>query len=290
MKTLNAVFIQPSYECALNCRGCYIKESKRDSEMSSETLLSLIRWLWVTPKLWIRQITLAVDDLPDEEGPRDKMVAALSSVLRLRKLYGNGRTELHITCNSIFTLQKYIDFGLSLEYIVQNIDLLSVSHLTIDDRPALQYIRQFTKVNYNYMPTRSMSGYEEMLKHVDQSYFILHKAGLGRKNNPEQVGIFKDGLLRLRLFKERHKVIVDSCVQDSNRYKSNGTGCSANISKLHIWPDGHISGCPYNKEGGTPSKSITEFCNNLAKTFMQYEFTSCTIPRDYTNKRGLAVI
>lgn len=289
MKTFNAIFIQPTFNCALNCKGCYVKESTKHEQIDRDTLLSLIRYLWVSDKFWIKQITLAVDDLPDEEEARDKMIGALSTVLRLNKLFKN-KIELHITCNSLSTIQKYVDAGLSLEYITQNLDLLSVSRLTSSDIPTLRYIRQFTRVNYNYMPTPGLRGYEEILSEVDQSYYILHKAGLGRSNNPEYIRTFKEGLRELSGSRNRHKIITDSCVTDSIRFLREGTGCSAGISKIHIWPDGHVTGCPYNKEGGTPAYSVSGICDNILAVHGRYEFRSCRIPKDINNQSGLRII
>lgn len=285
IKILNAVFIQPTFSCAKSCPGCYIKESVQAGQMSKELLASIIRYMWISNRFQVHQITLAVDDLPDNE-MAIIMIHSLKEVLRLKSVYGK-RVELHLTCNSMKTLDKYIDSGISLRYIAMNADMISFSHLSEQDELLLEYLRSFTKVNYNYMPGGNLNAYREMLKHVDMSYLLFFKTGLGRLNDPRAISRFKETIIAMANWgsEERSKIIVDGCIRDAAKYQVSGFGCSANISRIHIWPDGHVTGCPYNKDGGKPATNITSIINNIEDTLNKYEFKSCTIPRDYFSKQ-----
>jgi hypothetical protein len=284
MKMLNAVFIQPTFSCALNCKGCYVKESKQAGQMNRELLCSTIRYMWISTKFQVNQITLAVDDMPENE-MSIIMLDALREVLRLKSVYGK-KVELHLTCNSMKTLDKYIDIGIPLRYIAMNVDLISFSHLSEEDELRLEYFRSYTKVNYNYMPGGNLNAYRAMLKHVDMSYFLFYKTGLGRLNDPRAISRFKESLAAIANWsqEERSKITVDGCIRDAAKYQVSGFGCSANISRIHIWPDGHVTGCPYNKDGGKPARNMTGVIDNIEDALSKYEFKSCTIPRDYFSK------
>ena len=137
---------------------------------------------------------------------------------------------------------------------------------------------------------QSLDNLKKTLPYVDMSYVILHKTGLGNKNDLVRIGYFKEALHEIDTWPEEYKkkIFVDHCVQDAFKFKKTGNGCSANVSKLHVWPDGHISGCPYNKNGGPPSRDITEFKDAMDKALdgSVYDFSSCTIPADYNRSPG----
>jgi hypothetical protein len=283
-------FIQPTYQCALNCKGCYVKESLQNTEVSSEILDSLIRYLWVTEKFNVGQVTLAVDDVPDDAVVAAKMISALKTALQIQQV--TSGVEFHITINSLRTLQKYIDSGLPLEYIASHSDLISISYLSPADIPLLKLIRNYTKVNYNYMHSKNLHLFREMLDHVDMSYYLLYKTGLAKQNDFGAIDVFKQGLREIGSWNpsEKAKVKVDGCVQDARKFLKTGFGCSSNVSRFHIWPDGHVTGCAYNKDGGIPASTLTGIVQNISVAAREYEFKRCTIPGDYSGRSSLRII
>jgi len=253
--------------------------------MSVELLETIIRYLWISTRYNVQQITIAVDDIPNNNVLAESiMLAALTTSLRLRSVYKN-KIELHLTMNSIKTIDQYIDRGITQRYIAQNVDLLSFSHLSEEEVLRLKYIRSFTRVNYNYMPSENLDNYKKMLSEVDMSYYLLYKTGLGRINDPRAIEKFKSGINEIKHWAEKDKIIIDGCVRDAVKYLSTGFGCSSNVSRIHIWPDGHVTGCPYNKDGGKPAQNMTQIIDNIDETMEKYEFRSCSIPRDYFSKQ-----
>lgn len=286
MKNLKTVFIQPTFGCALNCKGCYVKESVQSGQMDADLIETLIRYLWIGTRYNIEQITIAVDDIPEDDYTANIMSSALQTALRLRSVYGK-KIELHLTMNSVKTFDKYIDRNFGLRYIAENSDLISISHLTELDELRLEYLRSFTKINYNYMPGNDLNSYRKMLQHVDMSYYLLYKTGLGRLNDPRAIEKFKNGLEEIKQWspEERSKIVVDGCVRDTAKYITSGFGCASNVSRIHVWPDGHVTGCPYNKDGGIPARNMTDVIDRIEATLGVYEFKSCSIPRDYFSKQ-----
>ncbi len=296
MRYLDAIFIQPSYGCALDCKGCYVKESVQNGQMPRELIKEFLEYLFTGYRIQTRQITIAVDNLPEGNGDqstRDRhiMLGTLKTAVDLKK-ETKSDTELHVTANSYAALYKYWrQIG---PFYIDNerspVNLISYSHIP---KSVLFKMRDYfatkshTQINYNYTPDGNWAAYEEALKVVDMSYFVLHKAGLGHRNDPKQIQLYKEGLRFVDTLPEelKKKVVVDSCVTDSYDFLKTGHGCSANIRKIHIWPDGHVSGCPYNKEGGHPAHTLEQLISNIEEVMKQYEFRKCTIPKDYFGRK-----
>ena len=304
MKMLDAVFIQPTYSCALDCKGCYVKESTKSAQQETAKLFKdFVDWLLENNQVRTRQITLAVDNLPSPRRvsmrdpvhrTRVAMLDILHHLITTIDKSNPNHPELHLTVNSPEAATEYFrELGPEIDtQAMSTVTLVSYSHLAQRHLSWLQNSKPSREaaqleVNYNYMPDGRYDLYREVLEHVDMSYVILHKAGLGKRNDPKQIQVFKEALRVIDTW-PRHlkdKVIVDSCVTDSYKFKTTGFGCSANISKVHVWPDGHVTGCPYNKDGGRPAYELVGLVNNLKEALNRYEFLgetiSCTIPGDF---------
>jgi hypothetical protein len=142
-----------------------------------------------------------------------------------------------------------------------------------------------TAINYNWIPKQDeLEKFLAVLKYVDTAYLILRKCGLGRKQSTKSIQEYQSILKQLDTVlneENKKKIIIDSCVVDSYNYLTQGHGCRANIGKIHIWPDGHVSGCPYNMDGGRPATNLIELVENIDEVFNYYEFKECNIPNDY---------
>lgn len=298
MKKLDAVLIQPTYTCALNCTGCYVKESKQGKPMSIHLFKQVMDYLNYNGvgKYDIGHLTLALDNLPT-----DYMDANIMKEAFLWYLWGIDEKKttaklprLHITANSPDVLTNYLQqMGLRWNQLPERLELISFSHIDMDNpnhAMALGYLTGLKKkINYNFMPMgQPLDNLKKTLFYVEMSYIVLHKTGLGNKNDQARINYFKEALKEIDTWPEEYKkkIFVDHCVQDAFKFKKTGYGCSANVSKLHVWPDGHISGCPYNKDGGVPVNNITGFKDAMDKALdgTVYDFNKCTIPADYDRK------
>jgi hypothetical protein len=77
----------------------------------------------------------------------------------------------------------------------------------------------------------------------------------------------------------RSKTNVDGCLEDTIRFSRTGFGCSSNVSRLQIWPDGSVSGCPYAFNGSTPpGLSLEDLLANIRAARETYDFDRCHLP------------
>lgn len=299
MKIFDAVFIQPTYGCALNCPGCYVKESVKHKQVQANTICDFLEWLWDGSRVYTRQITLAVDNLPPTHNYNwHTMVKTMDKCLELRQKYGN-RTEFHMTVHSVKALIEYLGAAKKLcGYPL--VDLLSISDITgtHDEWCWLSVARDSgQKINWNYTVPTSIDGldggYTELnrfymaINCVDTVHLVLHKPGLGESYTSEVIEAYKKFLRVLNNNlnpEQKTKIIVDGCVRDSYNFVTKGYGCGANTRKIHLWPDGHVSGCPYNTRGGSPAYTLKEIIENVYDATTAYEFTDCQIPVDYYHK------
>lgn len=300
MKIFDSVFIQPTYSCALNCPGCYVKASMSETrrQVHQTVLVDFLEWLWSSHDIHTRQVTLSVDNLPKEPLQQDWwiMVRALDKCIELREKYV-GRTQLHLTVHDIPAFKEYLGPVKRL-YGDPQVDLVSLSkiHGTHAEECWIRVAKEHGKrINWNYaVPTNIYNGpngvyanvnhFIQVLKWVDSAYLILHKPPLGKSYDVKVLNAYKrflsymDGNLPPE---EKAKIIVDGCVRDSYNFVSKGYGCGVNTRRIHLWPDGHVSGCPYNTSGGRSAHTLQKIIENVYAATEEYEFTSCQLPSDY---------
>jgi MoaA/NifB/PqqE/SkfB family radical SAM enzyme len=75
-------------------------------------------------------------------------------------------------------------------------------------------------------------------------HLVLEKNALGEEQNEESMKAW----FAARKLVPPEKLVQDACIEDSYKKLKSGLTCSAGISKLHIWPDGRVSGCPYDSK------------------------------------------
>ncbi|HUU86426.1 MAG TPA: hypothetical protein VMX17_01565 [Candidatus Glassbacteria bacterium] len=326
------IFLQPTFDCSLNCQGCYVKEKehKFDSKnMSVENWIDLIRdAVLLNQYIDAEQVTMAIDSLPQVIGPvafmlHDVLDEFLVCTKAARKI--NPNKEFHITCNSTKDLMDYFNnpnSGFVLSRWVdgyswgEGITMVSISNIEKDND--LEYIRQIfpnAKINWNILSSTFIKYKEDRiidtLKQVDMAYLLLHKAPLGEQGH--KIKEFKKAYVKVKELKKKYsnpqvensctlpsmpdKIVFDGCITDSIEFSRSGNGCSSNVSRFQVWPDGKVTGCAYNshQQYGVPAKNIQDVTQNLKDARLRYEFNSCTIPKELglkngTDRRRLAVI
>jgi hypothetical protein len=323
----NAIFLQPTWSCAKNCNGCYVKE--KESKFGSEEMDYSI-WTWIfqdmiqyragnNRNIDTKQITLALDTLP-KTSARHKMQEIANSYLSYvaeeyddrHDLGFEKRTEYHMTVNSVHDLEQY-DF-----YHNKALDLVSISHLNNADE--IYTIKDYfpnAKINYNVMSgdfakqvkSKGIDHVKAILRNVDSVYYLLHKAPMGLEGH--DFNAFFEGLAAINLFKNppqqqtdgqacpvpdlASKFIFDGCMNDAKYFSKTGYGCSANVSRFQIWPDGRVTGCAYNSHNqyGKFAESFDDVLDNIRDAKTRYEFSTCTIPsglKEYSTKKHLQVV
>lgn len=300
------LFLQPTWTCAKNCTGCYVKE--KESKFGSEEI-DFDLWLTILDNIFFSnrnikttQVTLALDTLgqnpfSDSYFKMYKIAAVYSAMARDVKRYGyNPNLTIHLTVNDVKDLEQY-----TKSELFEGLNLISVSNInSLEDIKRIRECAPYAKINWNVLAStfnkKSEDQIRQIVRHVNQVYLLLPKAPLGKEGhdfNSLWKSMRKIPTLFPRDEKQEtdgdscvippliNKFILDGCIRDSNTFKVEGTGCSSNISRFQIWPDGRVTGCAYNshEQYGKKAESIEDILYNLVDARTRYEFNRCTIPK-----------
>ena len=190
------------------------------------------------------------------------------------------------------------------------LDMINFSQLTNTNstKELLKEIRKLTPVNYNYLIPRNVNNLniKKHVKHlieiapmVDHIYLVIHKTPVGKKLNSDEIENTRKNMANDLFYIEKmkeslpahiwNKIDIDGCLQDVKKFKNTGYGCSGNISKMQIWPDGKVTGCSYKNDdpeyqssGATTSEHLVWHIKN-AKTKYDFEDAPCHLPDAYDN-------
>jgi hypothetical protein len=309
---LNALFMQPTRWCGLNCKGCYVKEHV-DGEESYHTSWHeqwrLFNQFYKGPH-WANQITIAVDDLhqdPTKQRHMLLLVDAILSDLVTDVRPKNERPEVHMTLHTTDTLDQYLNERVG-GWI--KLDMISFSQLPLHlNKPynALGYFDGVVPINYNYMapltfnPEREIKHLTKAALFVDHIYLVMFKDPVG-KPVPQSLANYHMHRYQLYISQVvdklpedvRRKLTTDGCMSDTIKHSRTGFGCSSNVSRLQVWPDGSVSGCPYAFSGSTPiGRTAEAILENIRQARNRYDFKEdCHLPSTYATltNRSLPII
>ena len=301
------IFLQPSYSCGKSCGGCYIKENEvfyNRKNNYPEFWPSVIYDLLIEQKhINAKQVTLALDTLPSKNHllytstDRQFMIEIADYYFgwsRVRK--NSNNPEAHITVNCVNDLKQYLDV---IKYPTLKLNLVSISNINcVEDVEYIRDIAPGVEVNWNILSTslvkQNPESIRKILQVVDNMYLLLHKVPLGESGN--QIRQLREALIIIDKFRDKSKqdtdgkscslpdltskVVIDHCITNSIKFKKSGHGCSSNISRFQIWPDGRVTGCAYNSHNQykDPATNIQDIVNNLRDARNRYEFKGCHIP------------
>lgn len=300
---INALFIQPTTWCARNCNGCYVK-GFANNNIKSHSNISLFKQIFyalninhetlgreLTHPLYVNQVTLALDQMPVDRAVRQVMKDLFYNFLESKAHSIGG--EFHATVHTVNDLLEYMKDSTNKlmpihEWRIQ-LDMLSISHINIIDQLYLEQIRKFIApaINWNLTVDPSVDmekikkSFSDIVEWVDSVYLVLHKPNTGHFFDEKTFLIHQDFLKFIKTLpqKVQDKVTIDGCLSDSRRFLSTGYGCSSNISRFQVWPDGSVTGCAYNQNRITPpATDITSFLKNIHEASKVYEFDKCKIP------------
>ena len=309
---LNALFIQPTRWCGLNCKGCYVK-AHVDGEESFHTpwqeQLHLFKLFYHGPH-WANQITIAVDDLHEDPTKQRHMLLIVDSILQ--ELVHDTRPkherpEVHMTLHTPDTHQQYLSHSVTGW---DRLDLLSFSEVP-PTKDAMNTIAFYSGVipviNYNYTAPQTWNETTEINRlvrvgrQVDHIYLVMFKSPVG---NPGPKSLNNYYMARYQLYISqvvdklpedvRRKLTSDGCLSDTVKHSRTGFGCSSNVSRLQVWPDGAVSGCPYAFQPSTQvGRTAQDIVENIRKAGSRYDFKEdCHLPSTYASltNRNLRVL
>jgi hypothetical protein len=252
----------------------------------------------------VKQISISIDDIPlhwdERESIHIEMQAQFNDFLRLSR--SRRETEIHITACDINTLSKYGE----LNNYFENFEVVSLSNISDQDIENLKKYFINEHINYNHLCPDIVNSYtiREQIEHiievaevVDTIYIIVRKRPTGKEFTPEEeasnISRLQQDLSYIRTIlakvpeSVRRKINIDTCIEDVIRGRRTGSGCSANVSKFQVWPDGTVSGCPYAFSGcGKIAKSAEDILRNIELAKSNYEYETCYLRRSYNTLCG----
>lgn len=299
---IDTLVLQPFNSCPKNCKGCYVKlHEQKGKQLHWTHIYSLLITFLIEKKAICNQIILSLDDIDRNNLEATRNTTSLfDSFINILLTYTNTKRRLpkiQITCRNIESLLDYFRLtNVPMEATLRSLDMISFSNLKSTEQQLIEYIRRFIRVNYNHMPPwpsdyrvdkeeEYKNALASIAKFVDSIYYIIPKKPTGDLNETSsKSNVYLDWIwyylnvidhLPINL---KGKITRDTCFHDIQSYKLDPTkGCSANISKFTVWPDGAVSGCPYAKIANTlPARNVEEILENLqeAKNY-HYDFERC---------------
>jgi hypothetical protein len=296
---INTLFLQPTPWCARNCNGCYVKgfEQLQEIKTCNQSLfieiLNNINRKNNDTLLRANQVTLAVDKMPQGRTPVDRerrhiMMRVFNKFLEANRNSIGG--QFHITVHTIFDLVEYVQLSGESSTLLDpcQLDMLSISHLLLNDIPSIAACKKLAKdINWNLTIDPSLNidkikqTFEQIAEAVDYVYLVLHKPNTGQFFDPNSFLLHQDFLRFTRTLPEhiQKKITIDGCITDSRTFLTTGFGCSSNVSRFQVWPDGSVTGCAYNQNRITNSaQAMSDLLENIYQVSKKYEFDKCKIP------------
>lgn len=306
---IGTLFIQPTYWCSSqSCKNCYVKKHSgpTDKFISLVQAIRLFNMFYQGESAWANQITISIDNLPPNTTANDfHYTYMLGYWLEVRaaiwrdKRPRRERPEIHMTCHSWDSWSEYTTSELADDdiFILELLDMISISNIT-----DLELTKDLTKqvhVNYNHLipsdvTSQNIDKYVEKMikigKIVQSIYLTVNKTpiGLSLSEDAQRFMAYRmsSDLSYIKTMLEclpkdvRRKVHVDGCIEDVNKARKTGFGCSSNVSRFQVWPDGSVSGCPYAYSGNTgPAENAEDILKNIKEARKTYDFRErCHLP------------
>jgi hypothetical protein len=299
---VNTLFLQPTRWCALNCAGCYVKEHSGGPDGYHTPVYEqakLIRY-YLENNL-ANQITVSMDNF--DVSTQLSMRTLYDHILFLIENVPSMSTEVHMTFHNLNTFIKYIDHTESNFADAELLDVISFSNIKESDYKQLIILADKTHINYNHLVPSNVTSFniDKYVQHiteigeiVNSIYLVMYKRPIGHKaKNIVSIGDksrMQTDISYIKTVLERvpkhvrEKINIDGCLEDTIKFYQTGFGCSANISRIQVWPDGSVSGCPYAFTGSTPTgQTVHDILENIKSTRQSYDFDRCHLPNVYNS-------
>lgn len=304
---INALFLQPTFDCKLSCPGCYVKggEEKRGAskeEYYNRRLYSNLEYILlnllnpINAPIIANQVTVALDTGVPTLTKAMRGTSAVNFSNRHR-----SDTELHLTTQSLSWLIKeiaaargyFLSNTYTLDRAFSEINMITLSSYNSAVREQLPEVKKnFPQASWNYNFQLDHHRVADAKKHLllalksfDTVYCVLHKPDVGEYLSSGFVQSFMKTFQELKKDPElKDRIFLDGCVSDSKRWLGGGGGCSAGIGNFQVWPDLSVTGCPYKQ---TPESSpyqleeetsvIDIIGRHIREAHQHYAFNDCKI-------------
>jgi hypothetical protein len=270
---IDHIIWQPQFKCINHCKGCYIKDSKV-SKYQGSINLDIIDLIFDSEKVKCEQFTLSIDNFIHKQ---DELINAIKEVW---KRYENTTKEKPALCITLYdynTLVRLVaHLNMTIQQFLTPVSILSLSNFPASGRTCEEFKEHCTAsktiLGYNKVITQDVKDNQVFnigCRYADQVYLVLHKNPLGEEQDKCMISYWRQAIEVVNKSKgPATTLILDSCVIDSTKQET-AFKCSAGLRKVTIWPNGTVSGCPYdtnhivnpNQEEGAVANNLSNLVN-----------------------------
>jgi len=266
---IHHVMWQPQFQCTLKCTNCYIS---RSSMSQTDKLDTSILELLDSGEVHCSQFTISLDN---SFTPDQKLAEALA------KFWERSRalTELCVTARNYGSVQIWARaMNMSVEEFISPIKILTLSAMPSLGKRCLALKelceQQKTKLYHNKTVTKAMKEEDLGMRYVHQTYLILNKEPLGDLQPPERLRDWGASWKNIREAKNCN-IIPDRCPSAA---LCQNQSCKAGQDMVHIWPDGSVTGCPYD------SNNVAGIAADSKETLWKRIQEIQSLPPDHSTK------
>ena len=242
---ISHIMWQPTSNCLANCRACYVSESTMKSDALNTEIVDAV---YRSKKYVCYQFTVSLDILRHASLPLiEEMKFVWKETLR------EDSPELCVTAHDWNTVLWWArEMKMTNDSFLRPITLLSLSSFPslgkICDEVRTICGQHNVKLNFNYMVKgneKDSKPFEMGVRYADQVYLVLQKPTLGGElpTSNLQNWFIARGIVKKQA---PSKLIEDQCIKDSVSFINSEECCGAGNKKMHVWPNGQATGCPYD--------------------------------------------
>lgn len=258
------VMWQPIYRCIMGCSGCYVADSP-SSKYKGKPNTEIIDLIYKDKKVICQQFTISLDTiLPKDIEDLGDLLSSIKALWNIYKeaddcgcnstvrksIEGENLPQLCVTAYNYNTIRQwYKAMNMTEQEFLAPLTLLSLSNFPSLEKNSLILQEKCkasrTLLNFNCMVTEKTAGsraFRMGYTYADQVYLVLKKSPLGSEQAVDAIRHWFEAKKEV----PKEKLMEDACLQDTVILLKDKYKCGAGINKVHIWPDGSVSGCPYD--------------------------------------------
>lgn len=176
-----------------------------------------------------------------------------------------------------------------------------IPQMTPKNKIKLRGILQRNKLGWYWIPERQEISIEYLqnvyrtLTYTKRCKLIVAKEPLGQEQSASYLAWFMQLFLNIEDFLKKKNTLlldrmsIDPCITTCAAQQKEDHKCSANVNMVHIWPNGHVTGCPYkcamSRTGISRTIQIKQALLNLKCLRNRYDYDLCSMNRAYQTVR-----
>lgn len=288
---IDHIMWQPQFKCQSKCKGCYLRKSKA-AQYQGPLNYDIINLVFVEEEITCNQFTISLDTIYKID---NELLEQIKWIWQYYHAATNSDIEtatpqLCITVENWNTVIRWANaMDISIHNFLEPLCMLSISKLPTLGKKC-EDIHNIcreagTELNFNKLVKKDMDDLAKKIfriqcRYVDNIYLVFKKSPLGIKQDPDMVDHWLQALSIAADEAGLSKLCTDICIRESHRKIKNNLTCSACIGKISVWPDGSVTGCPYdtNYLGSPQTRSTREEIKQVITSKDNHPMKFCTIP------------